>query len=257
MRSNRLVQKGTQSIQRTIALLRAVAQKNDQGVRLSQLARKVGLHVATVRRILTVLAEEGLITYDPASKLYRLGLELYVLGSAAKQFAIREWFHDILKRIAQETEDTVYLITRSGNDALCIDRVEGKFPIRIMTYDIGARHPLGVGTAGLTYLAFLPDDEAEKILYANKSRYGKYNNMNEQKIRSLTALTRKRGYTINEGNYLKGVTGVGFPILNQQGEVIAAISVAAISERMGRRRQLSIVRLLKSEIALMKNILPN
>ncbi len=64
------VRRGTQSVQRAMTLLKAVAEHNKQGANLSRLARKVGLHVATARRLLQGLVEEGIITYDPITKLY-------------------------------------------------------------------------------------------------------------------------------------------------------------------------------------------
>ena len=67
---------GAQSLHRAIALLRAVARHNDKGARLSHLSREVNLHIATARRLLTVLTMEGLTTYDPLSKHYRLGIGL-------------------------------------------------------------------------------------------------------------------------------------------------------------------------------------
>lgn len=244
-------QKGAQSIRRTVALLRAVARHNDHGARLSMIAREEGLHVATARRILGALVEEGLITHDPSSKFYHLGIGLYLLGQSAHQFTIRNRYRSCLDRLAQETGDTIYLIVRSGNDALCIDRVEGHFPIRIMTYDVGARLPLGIGTAGLAYLAALPDDEVESVLKSNTHRYARHNDMNVKKVRALVSLSRRIGYTSNEGNYLKGATGVGQPIYDRQGSVVAAVSVTAIADRMDRRRQKIIADLIKSETAVL------
>jgi DNA-binding IclR family transcriptional regulator len=249
-------QKGTQSIQKAITIIRFVAQNNELGVRLSQVSRKTDMHVATVRRILVILVEEGLLSYDPDSKIYHLGLELYTLGSETKHFALRDWIQNTLQKLAKETDDTVYLIARLGYDSLCIDRVEGQFPIKIMSYDIGERRPLGIGTAGLTYLSFLPDDEVERIVKANVYRYKAHNNMNVRKIKEMIKLTRQRGYNINVGNYLKGVTGIGFPIINKQKKVIAAISVAAISERMNKTRQSYIVKLLKNEIDKINKSIP-
>lgn len=244
-------QQGAQSVHRTISILRSVARHNDQGARLSKIARDIDLHVATVRRILSALATEGFITHDPVSKLYHLGLELFSLGNKAHQFTIRDWCRVTLERIANETGDTACLIMRSGNDSLCLDRVEGKFPIRIMSYDVGARRPLGIGAGSLALIAFLPDEQVETILSANELRYSKHNNMTARKVRGLVNLSRHLSYSLNKGHFLKGVTGVGVPIYNGQKEVVASISVSAISERMDRYRHKEIAKLIKSEIALL------
>ena len=120
--------RGAQTIGRAIGLLRDVARHNERGARLSELSRDAGLNLSTTHRLLAVLAAEGLITHDASSKRYHLGIELYHLGSAAYQYTVRERFRATLEKIAHETGDTVFLLIRSGDDALCIDRVEGSYP---------------------------------------------------------------------------------------------------------------------------------
>ena len=105
----------------------------------------------------------------PSPNCHHLGIELFLLAGAAQQFSLRNQFRTALERIASETGDTVFLLIRSGNDALCIDRVEGKFPIRTIMIDIGARRPLGIGAGSLALIAFLPDAQFEVILSANAS----------------------------------------------------------------------------------------
>jgi DNA-binding IclR family transcriptional regulator len=72
--------RGVQSIHRAIALLRDVVLHNDRGARLRDLAKRTQLHTATARRMLNALVSEGLLTYDPAARLYHLGIELFYFG---------------------------------------------------------------------------------------------------------------------------------------------------------------------------------
>ena len=211
------LRKGAQSLHRAIALLRAVGRHNDPGVTLSQIAREADLHVATAHRMLSVLAQEGFITHNQVSKRYHLGLELYILAGSAHQFTIRHQFRTALEKIAQETGDTVFLLIRSGNDALCIDRVEGKFPIRTVPIDIGIRRPLGIGAGSLALIAFLPPDQMEPILLANARRYPQYKKLTPEHIRSLAADSRQIGYVVSEGLFHEGVISMGIPIFNKKG----------------------------------------
>lgn len=237
--------KGAQSIQRAISLIRAVARHNERGISLSRVAPEAGLHVATAHRILSVLAQEGFITHDPISKLYYLGVDLFLLGNAAQQFTIRNLFRTALERIAAETGDTVFLLMRSGNDALCIDRVEGKFPIRTIMIDIGVRRPLGVGAGSLALITFLPADQFEAILSANASRYPQYKNLTAEDIRKLAAISHHHGYVVSEGLFHEGVTSIGVPLFDPQKEVIASITVSSISQRMDEKRRQEIVQLVR------------
>jgi len=240
---------GVKSIHNAIRLLRAVVTRNEFGAGLNELAKEVGLHVATARRMLKALVQEGLLMYNAETRLYHLGLELNVLGSAARQFRIRDQARPILEQLAQDTEDMVYLGLRSGNDVLVIDKVEGAFPIRALTQEIGMRLPLGIGSGSLAILAFSPDPEVKRILRANQRRFPKYNKRSARWVKDQIPLVRERGYAVSEGNIIAGAAAVGAPILNASGKAVAAISVSAIAQRMDQARQERIARLLMDEIA--------
>lgn len=111
---------------------------------------------------------------------------------------------------------------------------------------------MGIGAGSLTLLAFSPDEEIEKILKANALRYRQSNQMTVLKLRGLIKRTRELGYAFNEGHFMKGINAVGVPILNDQGYVVAAVSVGSISERIDRVRSKKIAELIKSEITLMR-----
>lgn len=240
---------GVQSVRRAASLLRAVARHNENGIRLTPLCKDVGLKTATAHRLLNTLAEEGFVTHDPFSKRYNLGLELFTLGTAAHQFALRDYFLDPMERIAQQTEDTVFLFIRSGNSSLCLFRVEGKFPVRTLTVDVGARRPLGVGAGSLALMAYLPDDQVERIIEANADLYDDYNNQVPADMRRLVAQARELGYALSDRQLTPEVSAVGLPVKNDEGKVVAAISVAAIPVRMGLARREEIVRIVQSEVA--------
>jgi DNA-binding IclR family transcriptional regulator len=241
--------RGVQSIHRAIALLRAVVAHSDRGARLSDLARSTQLHSATARRMLNALVSEGLLTFDPVSRFYHLGIELFYFGAAAHQFKIRDRYRATLERVSRKTEDTTYLVIRSGNDVLCIDRVEGSYPIRALTHHVGMRVPLGIGAGSLTILAFSADPQREEVIRANRLRYRQYNNRTEDDIRSMIRQARRQGYAVSEGNVMPGAIAVGVPVLDQNGQVVAAISVSAVSQRMSKPRREEISKLLKDEIA--------
>ncbi|RJX35983.1 MAG: IclR family transcriptional regulator [Desulfarculus sp.] len=240
--------KGAQSIHRAMALLRKVAAHNDQGATLSKLAREAGLHVATAHRILSVLVKEGLATHDPVAKLYHLGLELYQLGHAAHQYTVRDRFRNALEIIAQRSQDTVFLLIRLGNDVLCIDTVQGKYPVRTIVVDVGARRPLGIGAGSLSLIAFLPQDQFEAVVQANAPRYPNYKNLTADDIREMARKGRQAGYVLSDGLFHEDAVSVGVPIFDFQGGVQAAITVSAIRPRMSAQRREEIYQLVQEVV---------
>jgi len=247
---------GSQSIRRAISIIRAVSKYNDSGVRLTQVAKDVNLHVATARRILHVLNQEGLIGYDQSSKHYYLGIELFSLGTAANQFEIRTTYRPALERIAEQTKETVFLNIRMGNNSLCIDRIEGSAPIRIMPYPVGTQTPLGVGSGELALIFNLPDKEIEQILSANEKRYRQYNAGDKSIIWQAVIEARKLKFSISRGLYIKGVGGVGWPIMSAAGqETIAAISVVTLSEKLDMDQCKRFASIIRHEIEALVNII--
>lgn len=243
--SKQVAPKGAQSIHRAMLMLKAVARYNDQGANLSKLARNTGLHTATAHRILSVLASEDLITHDPVTKLYHLGLELYRLGHSAHQYTVRDSFRVAMERIANRTQDTVFLLVRSGNDVLCIDVVQGKYPVRTVVVDVGARRPLGIGAGSLALIAFLPEEEFEEVVEANTPRYPHYRNLTADDIRAMAAKAREAGYVLSDGLFHEDAVSVGVPVISEKGQVVAAITVSAIRPRMDLARQQEISQLVR------------
>lgn len=171
-------------------------------------------------------------------------MELYLLADTARKFFLRDQFRSAIEQIATETGDTVFLLIRSGNDVLCIDRVEGEYPIRMMTIDVGVRKPLGIGAGSLSLIAFLQDGEFEKILRANANRFAKYS-MTVENLRALGLASRSQGYVLSENLFHEGVTSIGVPIMNQKDEIVAAITVSTVSQRMPAERCNGIALLVK------------
>jgi DNA-binding IclR family transcriptional regulator len=239
--------KGVQSILRTITLLRVIA-RHDNGVSMSEIAKEVGLHVATTHRILSVLVSEGLVDYNPSSKGYFIGFGLYDLGNNAYQLITRDKLLPVLELISAKTEDTVFLTARSGNKSFCLDIIEGNFPIRTVTINIGTYRPLGLSTGSLALIFPLSQDKLEVILKANELFYSQYNNIKADDIRHLCENSRKAGYVVSQGMFTEGVTSIGMPVYDDQENVIAAISVAAINQRMTAARRKEVVEIMKEAI---------
>ncbi len=238
---------GLKTVKRAASVLRALSEHGASGTRLSDLAAATGLHKATTYRILATLVGEGLVEQDQGRR-YHLGAEIWILGmAAAPRFDIRQLAAPALDRISQATGDTVFLSIRSKLEAICIDRREGSFPIRTLTLEIGSRRPLGLGAGSLALLAFLPADEIERTIAANAKSLARYRGFAPDDLRKLVAESRANGYAFNDGRIIPGMSAVGVPVFGYRDRPAAALSCAAISNRMEQDRRPTIVALLLKE----------
>jgi DNA-binding IclR family transcriptional regulator len=147
--------------------------------------------------------------------------------------------------LAQQTGDTSFLFIRSGNDAVCISREQGTYPIQTPSVPIGSRQPLGVSAGGLALLSALRQQEVEEIIEAIAPRLGAYRDLEAEELHELVAHTQKLGYALIGNHAVPGVRAIGLPIISQTGAPIAAVTVAAIHSRMTKERAASLLPLLK------------
>ena len=249
-----IARSGTQSIERAAAMVRAIAARSRVGLRLSEVVQHSHLERSTARRILKCLIDEGFLMQEAQSHRYFLGPLVFELGlAAAPQFNLVDLCRPVLRRIAEATADTVFLVVRSGHDSVCIDRQEGSFPIKALTLEIGARRPLGAGAGGIAMLMPLPDAAVDEIVRANAVRLAAYHELIVPALQAMLARSRQLGYALNDAHITPGAVSIGWPVCNRFGSPFAAISVGAIAGRMGAERQREIAALLRAEVEALES----
>jgi DNA-binding IclR family transcriptional regulator len=240
MGQERTTGRGTQVVHRVGQLLRAVAGR-ERGSTVAELAAETGLTRPTVHRLLTGLADEGLVDRDTETGAWQLGPELYVLGAvAAHRYPIRELAGPSLRRLAEATGESAFLSARRGLETVCLARVEGAFPIRSHVLYEGLRLPLGVASAGLAVLAHLPDAEVDRVLAATAGARAEWGPLHTpERIRELLADVRREGFAVNPGLIVEGSWGMAAAVFDATGAPVYALSLTGIEPRLsGERRQL-------------------
>ncbi|WP_457792919.1 IclR family transcriptional regulator [Pseudomonas syringae] len=239
---------GVGAVSRLFAVLRFLGECDEGGERVTQLAQRVGLSQPTTHRLLRSLMDEGMVEQDLLSKRYRLSIEFFALAARAGNTGnLRDVVRPSLLRLSASLGDSLFLLARSGFDAICLDRSEGPYPIRTFTGDIGGRVALGVGQGSLAILAFLPEDERETVIAYNLPRLKDFHLYDEVFLRSEVENVRRLGYAGRNTGALPGMAGLAVPILDRNGRAVAALSVATITDRLGPDRLMTVVELLKRE----------
>lgn len=239
---------GSGMLARAFALLRALGEMQPKGARVTQLAKAVQLTQGTTHRILRALIAQGMVEQDQRTKLYRLGVDFFALAAqAGNPGGMRTLCRPALLRLCASLGETIFLLAKSGFDAVCLDLCEGPFPIRSFTSDIGGRIALGVGQGSLAILAFLPEAEREEIIRFNVPRIRGYGVLDEVYLRTEIARVRQLGYAGRNSGVLEGMAGVAVPILDRTGTAVAALSVGTLAARLTEERLPMVVELLKRQ----------
>lgn len=237
---------GAQAIARAAHLLRLVTAAGASGATVGDLARDADLTRPTVHRLLSALRAEGLVDRDEATGHWLPGPELYLMGSvAASRFDITAAARDIVRSLAVRTEESAFLSVRRGDETVCLVREDGSFPIRSFVLSEGVRFPLGVASAGLAILAFLPPQDVDAYLERHPELVERWGaSHSPARLRTRIADTQSRGYAVNPGLIVEGSWGVGAAVFTRAGDPQWALSLTGVEFRFGGERLAELGRIL-------------
>ncbi|MEJ7932433.1 IclR family transcriptional regulator [Ramlibacter sp. AN1015] len=235
------------SLTRGVLLLRLLATAGSRGLALTEIAARSALPHPSAHRVLKQLTAERLVEHHPQSRRYRLGPLTFELGLAGStMFDIRDLCRHDMATLAASTADTVYLVARSGFDAVCVDRVEGSFPIRTLVLEVGSRRPLGVGAGGLAVLAAIDTDERQEIIERVSPLLPQFAGLDTAALERACEEAQQFGAAVVRGTVNLGVSAVGVAFRDPLGQAVGALSVAAMAQRLPARRMREIARQLQA-----------
>jgi DNA-binding IclR family transcriptional regulator len=225
--------RGTQSIDRTVGVLKQVVAHGSHGLTVAEIVALSGLERPTVHRIIQALERQGLLKRPDGSRRYVLGDYCRQMAAAfADRADMRTVCEPVLRAVSEETGNSAFLIGRVGYESICLARVVGAYPVQVLTVNVGARNPLGVGAGGLAILATLPVPEQEECIRANSKRLGSYGGLTASTLRTVIRATQRRGHAVIGHYSAPGVIGIGMAIRNATGSTLGAITTASIDSRM-------------------------
>jgi DNA-binding IclR family transcriptional regulator len=221
---------GVGAVENALRLLQLYREREQLGV--SETARLLGVGRSTAHRLLTTLRAHGYVVQDH-SRAYRVGPALRELGAAiADSGVVRARCRLYLQALCDELGETVNLVALHGSDAVFVDSVETRRPLRVAARE-GVVLPAYAVSAGKALLAALPV-HAVRELYADEALIP----LTERTLRTRTALeaqlelVRQQGYAVNIGESERGITAAACAIPGRAAGERLAIAVSAPSSRV-------------------------
>ena len=150
-------------------------------------------------------------------------------------------------RLARLTGQSAFFSVRRGDETVCLIREDGSFPIRSHVLYEGIRFPLGVASAGLAVLAFLPERDREDFLVRTDltEQYGQ--NHTADDLRGRVTSTHTTGYAVNPGLIVQDSWGLAAAVFDVAGRPQWALSLTGIASRFAPPRQQELGQLLLRE----------
>lgn len=223
-----------QVIERMMDLLDTLSRAGDP-VNLKRLANTTGLHPSTAHRILNVLVEYRMVDrVEPGT--YRLGIRLLELGNLVKsRINLRDEALPAMRELHQELHETVNLSVRQGDEMVYVERIMSDRSAMRVVHLIGARAPLHITAVGKL---FLLEDGPEKCqTYAERTGLPVFTKNTIRDLRSLNReleRIRKLGYAFDNEEAEKGVSCVGAGIHDDEGRLVAGLSISTPTNRLDK-----------------------
>ena len=232
-----------QSVDRAVALLNALnASKGEIGV--TELSRRLGLHVSTVHRLLASLAHGGLVEQDPRSRKYRLGIRLVEFGNTILNTRkLPQVALPYLRYLADELKEVSYLAVRDGAEMVNVLQIPGPHESRPPTW-LG-RGPLHCTSSGKIFLAHLPDDELESLLARGLARLTPSTISDPVALRHELRQVREQGFATSWEEHEQGTNAIAVPLSGSEFTVLAALSVVGPSYRFTPEKAMSCRSIMK------------
>jgi DNA-binding IclR family transcriptional regulator len=211
-----------QVLDRAFAILEFLGERP---ARLPEISKGVGLHRATVFRLLTNLEQKGYVRRLAPQGPFALGAKTFELGTRVFQseYPAHQVRH-LLAELAERTGQTSQVWIRSGEVAICVDQCDSPSDLKVVSR-VGRNLPLNCAAPGKVLLAFAPPEVRERVLASALPALSELTITDPVLLARDIELTRRQGYTFATGEVSPVMAGLAAPVFNARGEVAAAINL--------------------------------
>lgn len=216
---------GIKVLVKAMSILNLLGAEESAELPLNEIAARLDLNKSTCHHILDTLATGGYVEKTTPGR-YRLGIKLFQVGSRLlSRLDVRERAQPVLSDAQRLTGETVFLYIRRGDEAVCVERLDGQYAATHVLR-VGGALPLHVGGAPKVFLATQSDSEIERYIErAQVAQPVRYPLDTRQLWRGIEDF-RRTGCATGVGDIEVNTNAVGAPIRDHLGAVVAAISIS-------------------------------
>lgn len=233
------------AVSRAIAILRLLG-KTRTPLGVNAIAQALGLVPSTCLHILRALSQEKLISFDQASKHYRLGAGMLTLARSAIE-------SNVFPQLVQPGLD--HLSTKWGVTAIGVDVSDpdqmvvvalsrSNVPFRLHV-DVGSVFPSLLSATGRLVAAFSGQPESEIKSRFQKLRWDKpldYKSWNKE-----VNFAKENQYSLDKNTYIAGVLIVAVPLLTPSGKITHTIVCASLMDALNKTQIAHLIKEMQAQ----------
>ncbi len=220
------------AVRNAAAVLRFLRARGNAPAMMTEVCVALELNRSTCFNLLKVMADEGLLTYQPALKTYRLGPALIDFA------AVIDDHGDIVRlsmaharRLAHELRLTVALVRlTSSEEFVVLDKEDSPEPFRV-TLPVGERFPANAAVLAKAHFAWMDEQTVDALIERLGLPARTDTTITEpERFKEELALVRRRGFATSVGEYYARKNTLAAPVFDRYGQVSHLLLVVALEE---------------------------
>lgn len=238
------------SVVQAIAVLRHLG-RSQEPLGVTAIARHLGLSPSSCFNVLRTLVQEDLVTFDPGSKRYALGLGTMDLARmAVGRDAVVRAAQAPMARLAEVHDAAVGLWRLAAKDRLILASLAESAAATRIHMVVGQRQPAAAGATGRAMLAWrrLEDDAVRSAYHSLRWQ----NSPGEEAFLRQVRQAEAKGWATDVGQINHGISTVAAVIADGEAEprfVLSASTFTGQVTKAGLDRIGAAVRELTAELA--------
>lgn len=241
------------AVSRAVAILRLLG-RSPAPMTLKAISQELGMVTSTCLHILRVLVEEGLVKVDAATKRYGLGVGMLALArSVIGNDPFPALVQPVLDRLSGSWNVTAIGVEVTGVEHMVVTALSrSRAPFRLHV-DVGSRFPALISATGRLVAAYtdLPAKELERRFKALRWEQPP----DIEAWRNEVETVRRKGYSIDRGNYISGIAVIAVPVFDAQGRMTHSLVAAGVADLLGGSKSLALAKDLQTEAQALSRLL--
>jgi DNA-binding IclR family transcriptional regulator len=223
--------KSVPAIEKAMAILEHLA-TSQNGLGLSELTRELSLPKSSTYGLLLTLERLGYLHRNEDTGRYMFGMKILSLANMAMNgLNLRKLSAPHIRQLMNKTKLTVHMVVYEQNEAVIIEKADSPYTPKVETW-VGKRMGIHCTAAGKALISDWTEEMIDRLVRYGLPRYNDNTIISPKKLKKELDLVAKQGYALDDEEETIGSRCVGAPIKDQNGRVIAAVSVAGYKQQI-------------------------
>lgn len=239
--------KNSQAIEKTMLLLETLAANGP--CRASVITKTLNIHRSSSYRMLGSLVELGYVLHHEDTGLYSLSRKMESFTDSGTAWGwLKNLADPLIQELYEELNETMHLAVLHNNEISYLSKWESSRSLRVVVQSQAGGHaPLYCTGLGKMLLAGQEKQERERIVGEielkayTPTTIRSAEKLNEELIKISTELV-----SFDNEEHEEGVNCIAVPLLNREGDIIAAVSITVPSLRFTNQRRKELLILMQN-----------